>query len=155
MTVKSFKFEGSPLQTKVTVSYLENANEGQAIGPHSTPVHLDVLEPLDVGLRVAEHLAHKLHVAANHRRAVSRQPRVQDGPVRGALCGEWRTSREVKRETQSKTISRNPIGPLERCSLKWMVLDVLVQHALPSTHSVAVVVLAKALVSLVKVVKKE
>lgn len=66
-------------------SYLEYADIGQAIGPYSTPVHLNVLQPLDVRLRVAEHFAHKLHVAANHRRAVSRQPRIQDGPVRRAL----------------------------------------------------------------------
>lgn len=51
-------------------------------------VDLDVLQPLDVRLRVAEHLALKLHVAAHHHGPVGWQAGLQDGPVGGALCEE-------------------------------------------------------------------
>lgn len=67
-------------------SYLEDADIRQTIRANSAPVELDVLQPLDVRLRVAEHFALKLHVAAHHCGAVSGQAGLQDGPVGRALC---------------------------------------------------------------------
>lgn len=49
-------------------------------------VDLDVLQPLNVRLRVAEHFALKLHVAAHHRGAVSWEAGLKDRPVGGAFC---------------------------------------------------------------------
>lgn len=69
------------------MAHLEHGDVGCAVGAHLAAIHLHVLEPLDVGLRITVHLAVKLHIAAQHRRLVGRQPRLQDGPVRGALCG--------------------------------------------------------------------
>lgn len=58
----------------VTVSsYLEDTDVRQTIKTNSAPVDLNVLQPLDMRLRVAEHLALKLHVAAHHCGAISWQ----------------------------------------------------------------------------------
>lgn len=59
---------------------------GGAVGPVAAAVHLDVFQPLDVRLGVAVNLAVELHVAAHHHRLIGRQPRLEDGPVGGALC---------------------------------------------------------------------
>jgi hypothetical protein len=40
-----------------------------------------------VGLWVTVHLTHELHIAAQGHCLVGRQPCLQDGPVRGPLCG--------------------------------------------------------------------
>lgn len=71
--------------------YLQDLDVGQVVWTNLTAVDLDVLQPLDVGLRVTVHLTHELHIAAQGHRLVGRQSRLQDGPVRGALCGqrEW------------------------------------------------------------------
>lgn len=45
-----------------------------------------MLDPLDVGLGIAVDLADELGIAAHHGRGVGGEPRLQDGPVRGALC---------------------------------------------------------------------
>lgn len=80
--------EGSAVAAAAWSSaYLEHADVGQAVGPQAAAVDLDVFQPLDVRLRVAEDLALKRHVAAHHRRAVGGQAGLQDGPVGGAL---WR-----------------------------------------------------------------
>lgn len=68
-------------------SYLEDSDVREPVRTDSAPVQLDVLQPLDVRLRVAEHLALELHVAAHHGGAVGGQPGLQDGSVGGALCG--------------------------------------------------------------------
>lgn len=76
----------------VTVSsYLEDTDIRQHVRTNSAPVDLDVFQPLDVRLRIAEHLALKLHVAAHHCGAVSRQAGLQDWPVGGALCNTTNT----------------------------------------------------------------
>jgi len=49
-------------------------------------VHHNVLQPLDVRLRVAEHAAHEVHVASDHSRLIGRQPGLQERPVGGPLC---------------------------------------------------------------------
>lgn len=66
-------------------SHLEHFEVGEPVGPVLAAVLLHVLDPLDVGLRVAVHFANELHVATDHRGGVSRQPGLEDGPVRGAL----------------------------------------------------------------------
>lgn len=60
---------------------------GGAVGAVAAAVHLDVLQPLDVRLGVAVNLAVELHITAHHHRLIGRQPRLEDGPVGGALCG--------------------------------------------------------------------
>lgn len=45
-----------------------------------------MFQPLNVRLRVTEHLALELHVAAHHCSAISWQAGLQDWPVRRALC---------------------------------------------------------------------
>lgn len=66
--------------------YLQDLHVGQVVGADLAAVHLDVFQPLDVGLRVAVDLADELHVAAQGHRFVGREPCLQDGPVWGALC---------------------------------------------------------------------
>jgi len=68
--------------------YLQDLHVGQVVGADLAAVHLDVFQPLDVGLRVAVDLADKLHVAAQGHRFVGGEPCLQDGPMRGALCGD-------------------------------------------------------------------
>lgn len=70
----------------INSSYLENADVRQAVGTVAAAVDLDVLQPLDVRLRVAEHFALELHVAAHHRGTVSREAGLKDRPVGGAFC---------------------------------------------------------------------
>ena len=67
-------------------SYLQDMNIRCSIRTNWAPVDLDVLQPLDVSLRVADHLALKLHIAAHHCGAISWQAGLQDRPVRRALC---------------------------------------------------------------------
>lgn len=62
-------------------THLENKNIRVPVRPLPAAVDGDVFEPLDVGLRVTEHSAHEGHVAADHRRLIGRQARLQDGPV--------------------------------------------------------------------------
>lgn len=69
--------------------YLEDAHVGQTVRTHAAAVHLDVLQPLDVRLGVAEHLAHELHVASHHRRAIGWQTSLEDRSVGRAL---WRAA---------------------------------------------------------------
>lgn len=66
---------------------LQDLHVGEAVGPETAAIDDDVLQPLDVGLGVAVHLAQQLHVAACHGCRVGREPRLQDGPVRGPLWG--------------------------------------------------------------------
>lgn len=86
--------EGSAVAAAVSGSsaYLEHADVGQAVRPQTAAVDLDVLQPLDVRLRVAEDLALKSHIAAHHRRAVGGQAGLEDGSVGGAL---WRRRRRL------------------------------------------------------------
>lgn len=63
-------------------SYLEDSDVGHTVGADAAPVDLDVLQPLDVRLRVAENLTLKLHVTAHRDRPIGRQPRLQDRSVR-------------------------------------------------------------------------
>lgn len=70
----------------MTSSYLEDADVRQAVGTLAAAVDLDVLQPLDVGLRVAEHFALELHVAAHHCGAVCWEAGLKNRPVWGALC---------------------------------------------------------------------
>lgn len=71
-------------------SYLENADVRQAVRTLAAAVDLDVLQPLDVRLRVAEHFALKLHVAAHHCGAVCWEAGLKDRPVWGAFWMEMR-----------------------------------------------------------------
>lgn len=73
-------------------SYLEDDDIRLPVGAELAPVDLDVLQPLDVRLRVTEHFTLELHVAAHHYGAVSRQAGLQDRPVGGALCTHTQTS---------------------------------------------------------------
>lgn len=66
---------------------LQDLHVGETIGAKTAAVDDDVLQPLDVGLGVTVHLAQQLHVAACHSCGVGREPRMQDGPVRGPLWG--------------------------------------------------------------------
>lgn len=50
--------------------YLKYPNIWQAIRSITTPVDLNVLQPLDVGLRVTEDLTNKLYVATHHSSAI-------------------------------------------------------------------------------------
>lgn len=68
-------------------THLQDVDVGGAVGPLAAAVHLDVFQPLDVRLRVAVNLTMELHVTAHLHRLVGRQPRLEDGPVGGALCG--------------------------------------------------------------------
>lgn len=69
------------------LTHLQDVDVGGAIGPVAAAVHLDVLQPLDVRLRVAVNLTVELHITAHLNRLIGRQPRLEDGPVGGTLCG--------------------------------------------------------------------
>ena len=64
---------------------LENEDVRVSVWPLSAAVDGDVFEPLDVRLRVAEHSAHKRHVATDDGGLVGRQTGLQDRPVRRTL----------------------------------------------------------------------
>lgn len=70
----------------INSSYLEDADVRQAVRAVAAAVDLDVLQPLDVRLRVAEHFALELHVAAHHCGAVGGEAGLEDRPVWGAFC---------------------------------------------------------------------
>lgn len=74
--------------------HLQNLEVGQPVGPVLAAVLLHVFDPLDVGLGIAVHFADKLHVAPDHRGGVGGQPGLEDGPVRGSLCGETGEGRD-------------------------------------------------------------
>lgn len=80
---------------------------GGAVGPVAAAVHLDVFQPLDVRLSVAVDLAMELHVTAHHNRLIGRQPRLEDGPVGGTLCGGEAAIVSRGRERASRA---NPAG---------------------------------------------
>ena len=60
---------------------------GEAVGTEAAAVDDDVLQPLDVGLGIAVHLAEQFHVTAHHSRGVGWESCLKDGPVRGPLWG--------------------------------------------------------------------
>lgn len=76
-----------PAQPAGGSAHLEHGDVGRAVGPHLAAVHLHVLEPLDVGLGIAVHLAEQFHVTAHHSRGVGWESCLKDGPVRGPLWG--------------------------------------------------------------------
>lgn len=57
-------------QDKGFCPHLQHTYVGLAVWSHSAAIHLDVLQPLDVWLGVAENLALKFHVAAHHNSSV-------------------------------------------------------------------------------------
>lgn len=77
------------------IAYLEHSDVGCAVRAHLAAIHFHVLQPLDVWLGIAVHLAVELHIAAQNGCLVGRQSGLQDGPVWGALCkrqsgqGQW------------------------------------------------------------------
>lgn len=68
--------------------YLQDPDVGVAFWVVATAVLSDVLEPLDVRLRVAVDLADEAGVLPDVHRGVSRKTCLEDGPVGRALCGE-------------------------------------------------------------------
>lgn len=79
--VCSLDFQGAFTDYFTISTDLENKDVRVPVRPLPAAVHCDVFEPLDVWLRVTEHSAHKGHVAADHRRLIGRQARLQDGSV--------------------------------------------------------------------------
>lgn len=103
----------------INSSYLEDADVRQAVRTVAAAVDLDVLQPLDVRLRVAEHFALELHVAAHHCGAVCWEAGLKDRPVRGAFCrmemrrnyseqqacSEWKRSEHSRNQASPTTSS--------------------------------------------------
>ena len=69
------------------LAHLQNLEIGQPVGPIFTAVLFHVLDPLDMGLGIAVHLAEQFHVTAHHSRGVGWESCLKDGPVRGPLWG--------------------------------------------------------------------
>lgn len=70
----------------------------ESVWSHCAAVDRDVFEPLDVRLRVAEHAAHKRHIAANDCGLVGGETKLQERPVRRAL---WKTKKKHLRSTSA------------------------------------------------------
>lgn len=62
---------------------------------NKAPVDLYMFQPLNVRLWVAEHFTLKVHITADHNRAIGWQASLQDWPVGRALCNTTKRHRNV------------------------------------------------------------
>lgn len=92
--------------------YLQDLHVGQVVGADLAAVHLDVLQPLDVGLGITVDLAEELHVAAHQCCGVGGQPSLQDGSVRGPLCTEETRAVSPTQWPRAGAPSSLPLCPL-------------------------------------------